>query len=326
MIIDGFQRVHDYLRISVTDHCNLRCAYCMPDEDYDFTPDDRLMSAAEIESIARVFVDMGVKKIRLTGGEPLLRMDAGDIIQRLSALPVQLTLTTNATRLHLHLDTLRAAGVKSLNISLDTLDRTRFQMLTKRDRFDRVMDNIERALEEGLVVKVNVVVMKGINDKEVLDFVALTKERPIHVRFIEFMPFSGNRWDASKVFTWQDMLSTISERFDFLPLEHEPNGTAKRYQVLRHAGSFAVISTMSAPFCSDCNRMRLTADGKMKNCLFSKQEADLLGPWRKGEDIRELIQQSIREKKELLGGQFTTDLKNIHTDEMENRSMITIGG
>jgi cyclic pyranopterin phosphate synthase len=157
-------------------------------------------------------------------------------------------------------------------------------------------------------------------------FVELTRERPVHVRFIEFMPFSGNRWDAAKVFTWQDILASISERYDFLPLQHEPNGTAKRYQVLGHAGSFAVISTMSAPFCGDCNRMRLTADGKMKNCLFSKQETDLLGPWRKGEDIKALITQSVLDKKEMLGGQFTSDLGSVHTDEMKNRSMITIGG
>jgi GTP 3',8-cyclase len=326
MITDGYQRVHDYLRISLTDHCNLRCAYCMPDEDYAFTPDDRLMRSEDIEGLSRVFVELGVKKIRLTGGEPLLRTDAGDILRRLSQLPVQLTLTTNATRLHLHLDDLKASGVRSLNISLDTLDRIRFQMLTRRDRFDRVMGNILLALDEGFHVKMNMVVMKGLNDQEIGDFVALTREKPLHVRFIEFMPFSGNHWDAAKVFTWQDMLARISERFEYVPLAHEPNGTAKKYQVKDHAGTFAVISTMSAPFCGDCNRIRLTADGKMKNCLFSTRETDLLGPWKRGEDIRPLIHQCILEKKQMLGGQFTTDLGSVHADEMKNRSMITIGG
>ena len=326
MIIDGYRRVHDYLRISLTDHCNLRCAYCMPNEEYDFTPDDRLMSTSDIEALSRIFVEMGVKKIRLTGGEPLLRKDADEILHRLSQLPVQLTITTNATRLHDHIDSLKAAGVRSLNISLDTLDRTRFQMLTRRDRFDRVMGNIERALHEGFQVKLNMVVMKGLNEQEIPDFVQLTKDKPLHVRFIEFMPFSGNHWGADKVFTWQNMLALISDRHDFMPLEHEANATSKKYQIPGHAGTFAVISTMSAPFCGDCNRIRLTADGKMKNCLFSRQETDLLGPWRRGEDIRPLIHQGIHDKKEMLGGQFTSDLASVHTEDMENRSMITIGG
>lgn len=326
MIVDGFNRVHDYLRISLTDNCNLRCFYCMPEEEYEFTPASRLMQADEIEAIAKVFVSNGVNKIRLTGGEPLVRKDAADIIRRLGALGVRLTLTTNGTRLHEFMDVIKEAGITSLNISLDTLDKDRFMLMTRRDQYDRVRSNIALAIREGLHVKVNVVVMKGLNDGEIVDFIRWTKEEPIHVRFIEFMPFSGNKWNSDRVMTWQQILEVATDAFDVLPLEREKHETAKKYIIPGHQGTFAVISTMSAPFCGDCNRMRLTADGKMKNCLFSTTETDLLTPFRQGMDIVPLIYQSIRDKKKALGGQFTTDLEKIETSKLENRSMITIGG
>lgn len=326
MIIDGFNRIHNYLRISLTDNCNLRCFYCMPEEEYEFTPAGRLMQPDEIESIARVFVEQGVNKIRLTGGEPLVRKDAADIIMRLSKLPVTLTLTTNGTRLHEFSAILKNAGVKSLNISLDTLNKEKFNLMTRRNQFERVYDNIQLIIQNGFHVKVNVVVIKNLNDEEILDFVRWTKNEPVHVRFIEFMPFTGNRWQSEKVFTWQQILETVSNEFDILPLEKEKHETAKKYIIPGHKGTFAVISTMSAPFCSDCNRMRLTADGKMKNCLFSHSETDLLTPFRNKEDILPLIYQSIRDKKKALGGQFTTDLEKIESEKIMNRSMITIGG
>lgn len=326
MIIDGFNRVHDYLRISLTDNCNLRCFYCMPEEEYEFTPASKLMQADEIESIAKVFVANGVNKIRLTGGEPLVRKDAADIILRLAKLGVKLTLTTNATRLHEFVDVIKEAGIKSLNISLDTLQKDRFLMMTKRDQFDRVRSNIDLMIAEGIHVKVNAVAMKGINDGEINNFIRWTKDVPLHVRFIEFMPFSGNRWNSDRVMTWQQILEVASSEFDILPLEREVHETAKKYTVPGYQGTFAVISTMSAPFCGDCNRLRLTADGKMKNCLFSQTETDLLTPLRNGEDILPYIHQSILDKKKSLGGQFTTDMDKIETSKLENRSMITIGG
>jgi cyclic pyranopterin phosphate synthase len=298
----------------------------MPEEEYTFTPASKLMQADEIESIAKIFVAQGVKKIRLTGGEPLVRKDAADIIERLSKLPVKLTITTNGTRLHEFVDVIKKAGITSLNISLDTLQKDRFMLMTRRDQFDRVRSNIDLMLSEGINVRVNAVVMKGLNDHEISDFVAWTKEQPVHIRFIEFMPFSGNRWDSAKVMTWQEILSRVSDEYDVLPLDREKHDTAKKYIVPGHQGTFAVISTMSAPFCGDCNRMRLTADGKMKNCLFSTSETDLLTAFRNGEDLVPLIHQSIRDKKKALGGQFTTDMGNIETSKLENRSMITIGG
>lgn len=326
MIVDGFSRVHDYLRISLTDNCNLRCFYCMPEDEYDFVPHSKLMQADEIEGIARVFVSEGVKKIRLTGGEPLVRKDAADILLRLSQLPVKLTITTNGTRLHEFVQVLKDCGISSLNISLDTLQKDRFNLLTKRDQFVRVKDNIDLMVQEGFHVKVNMVVMKGINDTEITDFIEWTRRDPVHVRFIEFMPFSGNRWNMDKVFTWQQVLEVASSQYNITPIDHELHETAKKYSIPGHKGTFAVISTMSAPFCSDCNRMRLTADGKMKNCLFSNSETDLLSAYREGKPIRDLIFQNIRDKKESLGGQFTTDMKKIEAEKLKNRSMISIGG
>jgi GTP 3',8-cyclase len=173
---------------------------------------------------------------------------------------------------------------------------------------------------------VNVVVTKGLNDNEINDFIAWTKDEPLDVRFIEFMPFSGNKWSSDKVFTWQEILHRASEAFDIIPVERENHDTAKKYQVPGHAGSFAVISTMSEPFCGDCNRIRLTADGKLKNCLFSKTETDLLSALRRGEAVLPLIEESIRNKAKELGGQFTKDFEQIKADNIHNRSMITIGG
>jgi GTP 3',8-cyclase len=326
MIIDGFNRAHNYLRISLTDNCNLRCFYCMPEEEYEFTPASRLMQPDEIESIAKIFVAQGVDKIRLTGGEPLVRKDAKDILRRLSKLPVKLTITTNGTRLHEFVDVLEEAGVNSLNISLDTLDKEKFNLMTRRNQFEKVYENIQLMLQRGFHIKVNIVVIKNLNHNEINDFVRWTKDQPVHVRFIEFMPFTGNKWENEKVFTWQQILETVSSEFDILPLEKEKNQIAKKYIVSGHQGTFAVISTMSAPFCGDCNRLRLTADGKMKNCLFSNTEMDLLTPFRNKEDILPLIYKSIAAKKEALGGQFTTNMEIIDTNKITNRSMITIGG
>lgn len=326
MIVDKFNRVHDYLRISLTDNCDLRCFYCMPEEDYQFTPLSKLMQAEEIEAIAKKFVQEGVTKIRLTGGEPLVRKDFAAILQKLAGLNIQLTMTTNGTRLHEFVDSIKESGIKSLNISLDTLQRDRFILMTKRDKHEQVMRNIQLMLDNGIGVKVNVVAMKGINDSEILDFIEWTKNSPVQVRFIEFMPFDGNKWNKEKVLTLQEILDKASDKYLLEPLTRDAHETAKRYKVPGHQGSFAVISTMSAPFCGDCNRMRLTADGKMKNCLFSTNETDLLTAFRNGEDITPLIHQNIGDKKEALGGQFTTDLKKIEINELHNRTMISIGG
>lgn len=326
MLTDKYNRIHNYLRISLTDNCNLRCFYCMPEEDYKFAPSSKLMQFDEIESIAATFVKLGVNKIRLTGGEPLVRKDADKIIASLAKFPVTLALTTNGTRLHEFTDVLKEANIRSINISLDTLDRDKFNLITRRNNFERVWKNIQAMVEQGIHVKINVVAMKGLNENEINDFIRWTKDTPVHVRFIEFMPFSGNKWTSNKVLTWQQILQTIETEYSFLPLKGELNDTSKKYIVPGHQGTFAVISTMTSPFCSTCNRMRLTADGKMKSCLFSKDETDLLSALRNGQDIEPLIRSSVSSKAKELGGQFVNNFEELHADEIKNRSMIAIGG
>lgn len=326
MIKDGFGRVHDYLRISLTDACNFRCTYCMPDELMQFKPSAHLMQVDEFDAIAGMFVRMGVRKIRLTGGEPLVRKEAAKIIEVLSKYPVELTITTNGSRVHEFIHTFKDAGIRSVNVSLDTLNADKFLSVTRRPQFQQVWDNIQLMISEGFHVKINAVMMKGMNDDEILDFIAWTKDQPVHIRFIEFMPFSGNHWENEKVISYQQILETIAAEYDFVKLRDDANATAKKFKVYNHEGTFAIISTMSAPFCSTCNRMRLTADGKMKNCLFSKGEVDLLSAYRSGKDVMPLIEQCVIEKEEALGGQFTQDYEQIDADALTNRSMIRIGG
>lgn len=326
MLKDNFGRVHDYLRISLTDVCNFRCQYCIPDENTHFKPASQLMKADEIDLIAGVFVKMGVNKIRLTGGEPLARKDAAEILMRLSKYPVKLTLTTNGYYLKEFMPVFKKAGINSINVSLDTLDKEKFFSITRRNVFENIWNNIQLLINEGFHVKVNAVIMRGINDNEILDFIEWTKEQLIHIRFIEFMPFKGNQWENKKVFTYQEILDVAGSKYSIMRLNDDLNGTSKKFKPYNHVGTFAVISTMSDPFCSNCNRMRLTADGKMKNCLFSKGEVDILNALRRGEDILSLIKQCIKDKSAALGGQFEGDYHKINAAKISNRSMINIGG
>lgn len=326
MLTDKYGRSHTYLRISLTDNCNLRCFYCMPEEDYAFTPHAQLMQVDEIEQLAKVFVAHGVRKIRLTGGEPLVRRDAPAIIAMLSQLPVELHMTTNGIRIDDMLGEIVSAGFKSVNISLDTLRPERFITITRRNYFERVRANIDLLLKYNVITKINVVVMKGINDDEILDFVALTKSKPVEIRFIEFMPFSGNKWSSNQVLTYDDIVNTVQQAYTIQPVTARPHDTAKAFSIPGHLGRIAIISTMTAPFCAGCNRIRLTADGKLKNCLFSAGETDLLSTLRTGGDVLPLIQQNILSKAQALGGQLAENFEQIETDFLQNRSMITIGG
>lgn len=351
-LFDSFGRRHDYLRISLTDACNLRCVYCIPNEKMLVTPSAKLMQAGEIEKIAAVFVGMGVKKIRLTGGEPLLRKDAKEIIQRLSKFPIDLAVSTNALLVDEYIETFKDANISSVNVSLDTLNPDEFFAITKRGDFKRIMANIYLLLSHNFKVKVNMVVMKGINEHAILDFINWTKDFPLEVRFIEFMPFAGNAWLPEKVFSFKEMLDTISTKYEYFKLEDSLNDTAKKYKVKGHAGTFAFITTITEPFCSSCNRLRITADGRMKNCLFSQDETDLLTAMRNGKEITPMILSCLKSKKQERGGRFDFENKiinscspdasnsiraenndsvgevegNTTTNLTENRSMIRIGG
>jgi cyclic pyranopterin phosphate synthase len=284
------------------------------------------MSKNEIVSLAKTFVKLGVNKIRLTGGEPLIRKDVAEIIEEISLLNVTLTMTTNGVLIHKYIDVLKKANIQSINVSLDTLNAEKFLLLTKRNQFEQVKNNIELLLQNNFSVKVNVVAMKGINDDEINSFVVWTKDQPIHVRFIEFMPFTANQWHHEKVISYKEILNIISKEFDFIKLVDDKNDTTKKYKVIGHKGTFAIISTMTAPFCSTCNRIRLTADGKLKNCLFSKTETDLLFALRNNENIEALIHGNFLNKEKELGGQLLSDFTKVDASILENRSMISIGG
>ncbi|MFM7217886.1 MAG: GTP 3',8-cyclase MoaA [Bacteroidota bacterium] len=322
MLQDSHGRVHDYLRISLTDVCNLRCTYCMPEHPV-FTPTASMMSSEEVVSFSRFFVNHGVKKIRLTGGEPLVRSDFANILQGISLLRSsgleELTLTTNGILLDRYIDALSAAQIRSVNVSLDTLLPERFQAITRRDNFHKVLSNLHLLLDRNFKVKVNMVVMKGVNDDETVEFIRWTRDYPIHVRFIEFMPFAGNRWQDKRLIRSAELLDRASSFFDFEPLEGSPNDTARAFRVIGFSGTFAFISTMSEPFCGGCNRIRLTADGKIKNCLFSRTEADLLSAIRSGGDVEQLVKNAILTKEASWGGQELFQ-------GSENRSMVAIGG
>jgi cyclic pyranopterin phosphate synthase len=326
---DSLGRNHDYLRISITEHCNLRCTYCMPEEGIALTPKLHLMTADEIIEIAKTFVNFGVKKIRLTGGEPLVRKDAADIILLLGKLGVNLTITTNGILVPNFIETFKEAGIKTVNISIDSLIKEKFNQITRRNYFDSVMQNIDLLLQEGFRVKLNMVLIQGFNEDEIIDFINLTQHKNIQVRFIEFMPFSGNQWDKSKLVTYAQVLETVQSNYNFNDIERlvdSPNDTAKNFKIKSHLGSFAIISSVTNPFCSTCNRIRLTADGKLKNCLFSNTETSLLETLRAGDSILPLIQQNLLSKKAVRGG-MDDDAKFQNPDLFsQNRSMIAIGG
>lgn len=325
MLKDRHNRVHDYLRISIIDNCNFRCTYCMPDENITFLKQKFLMKPEEIFSISKTFVDLGIKKIRLTGGEPLMRKDFGEIITQLSSLPIKIGITTNGLLLDKYLNSILKANISSINISLDTLEKEKFKTITQRNHFDRVWSNIFLCINHNIHVKLNVVVIKGTNDEELIDFVQLTKDLPIHIRFIEFMPFDQNNWDKDKVLSNDVAISKIQQNFSLYKLKDGKNDTDKKFGINGHLGTISFISTLSDSFCSTCNRMRVTADGKMKNCLFGKDELDLISALRNDESLVPIIEKSIYLKHRKLGGQFE-DYQKLKSDELANRSMIKIGG
>jgi len=329
MIKDQQNRVHDYLRISLTERCNLRCFYCMPEGGVELVPKSHLMTYEEILAIATIFVEMGIKKIRLTGGEPLIRKDANVIIEALGQLPIELGITTNGIIVDRFISSFKKAGLKAVNVSLDTLDRDKFALVTKRDDFEKVRKNIDLLLAEGFLVKINVVLIRAINFDEIIDFINVTEHKNLQIQFIEFMPFDGNKWDWEKGISLAEIIEKANAHYqesNVLRIQDKPNDTAVNYKIKGYKGSFSVISTITNPFCSTCNRIRLTANGRIKNCLFSTGETDLLTPFRAGEDIQALILKSIQSKAPERGGWESLEEFSKPENHGQNRSMILIGG
>lgn len=297
----------------------------MPAEGLPWLERADVLSFEEIERLARIFVDGGVDKIRLTGGEPTVRRDLPKLIERLSGISGvrTRTMTTNGWTLREHARTYRTAGLTGLNISVDSLKRERYKDITLSDGLDRVLDGLEAAIDAGFEsLKVNVVVMAGVNDDELLDFVELSRLKPINVRFIEFMPFPDNEWNLDKVFSYREMVSRISSRYAVRPIPGELGAVGKDFAIEGFAGSIGFVTSMTDSFCGDCNRLRLTADGQIKVCLFSNGETSLRDIVRSGGSDTD-VELAIRDA---LDKKWKEHPPMERLFKLENRRMVQIGG
>ena len=290
---DGHGRPITSLRVSVTDRCNFRCQYCMPAEGMDWLPREDVLSFEEIERVVRLLARMGVTDLRLTGGEPLARREFPQLLARLAPIPglEDISLTTNGYLLERQLPELAAAGLRRINVSLDSLTRHRFLELTRRDALDRVLASLRaaEAYPELFPIKVNCVAMRGFTEEEILPFAEFARQRPYEVRFIEFMPLDADHaWERDSVLSGAEIRAVIETEFPLEPIKREPHATARTYRFTDGAGTIGFVNPVSEPFCADCNRIRITADGKLRTCLFSLAETDLRATMRRSEDDAEL--------------------------------------
>lgn len=323
VLTDRFGRKHSYLRLSITDACNFACTYCMPDNKQCELTGNK-MSAREIIELASAFHELGVTKIRLTGGEPTVHPEFSDIIEGLGKIPAELALTTNGYLLEKHFNHLYSNGVRNINFSLDTLRSSRFKAITNRNAFDKVFANLILAIKIGFDVKLNAVIMRGTNEDEIIDFAELTRRYPLTVRFIEFMPFKDNNWNFGKSFTEADMLEKLRSRYEITEFIDSPEEKANYYTLPNAQGKVGMISTLSHPFCENCNRLRVTADGRLKNCLFGKEEYNLVENYRNGQPIIDVLKQALLDKADVHGGNKTLTHSSPQTGD--NRNMYSIGG
>ncbi|KAL9065732.1 MAG: hypothetical protein Q9157_007375 [Trypethelium eluteriae] len=308
-LTDNFHRQHDYLRISITEKCNLRCLYCMPEEGVPLSPPAHLLTSPEIFYLSSLFVSQGVAKIRLTGGEPTVRKDIIPLMHSIGSLRSrglkELALTTNGLTLHRKLDSMVEAGLTGVNLSLDTLDPFQFQIMTRRKGFEAVMKSIDRILEmnalgAGIKLKLNCVVMRHINEREIIPFAEMGREKDIEVRFIEYMPFDGNKWSQGKMVPYQEMLDIIKSKYPSLQkVQDHKNDTSKTFQVPGFVGKLGFITSMTHNFCGTCNRLRITSDGNLKVCLFGNSEVSLRDLLRQGNHGDPIDQEAFEGMKQM---------------------------
>jgi cyclic pyranopterin phosphate synthase len=321
-LIDTFGRIHNNLRISVTDRCNLRCTYCMP-EDVKFMDRAELLTFEEITRFVQIAAPLGVDKVRLTGGEPLLRRDLARLVAMLVAVPGirDVGITTNGLTLAEHAQELFDAGLRRINVSLDALDPGRFRQLTRRDGVDKVSAGILAARKAGFdPVKVNAVSIRGVTEHEVVPLAQFAREHGLEMRFIEYMPIGADHWERGKVYFAHEILEQIeSQVAPLVPAEdYDPRAPAMEFRYTDGGGRIGIIASISRPFCLSCNRLRLTSDGKVRNCLFAIDEADVKGLLRGGgtdEAIAEVIRTNVRAKwegHEINTSRFIKPLRTMH--------------
>jgi cyclic pyranopterin phosphate synthase len=332
-LVDTHGRVHRDLRISLTDRCSLRCTYCMPEQGNEWLARSSILTLDEIERVARVAASDGISTFRLTGGEPLLRTDVVDVVERIARLttpdgaPVQVAMTTNGIRLAEFLPALVAAGLGRVNISIDTLNRDRFRELTRRDRLDDVLAGIAAAAASGLrPLKLNAVAMRGVNDDELVELVEFALAHGAELRFIEQMPLdAGHTWSRENMVTREEILETLSARWRLEAVPGRGGAPAERWR-LDGGGTVGVIASVTAPFCGDCDRLRLTADGQLRNCLFSTSEYDLLPALRGGETGEQLDLGIDRMLRSCVRGKLPGHAINDPSFLQPARGMNAIGG
>ncbi len=324
-LIDAHRRTISYLRLSVTDRCNLRCLYCTPVTGFENIPHREILTYEEMTRLTRLCLSLSMTKVRLTGGEPLVRKGIVEFVRQLKALPVpDLRLTTNGTLLGQFAQGLFAAGVRRVNVSLDTLDKNKFKKITKAGSLKRVWESLAQAEAVGMgPIKLNVVIIRGMNDDEIEDFARLSLETPYKIRFIEFMPLERNGWKPGRVISSEEVLDRLEKLGHLQEITPETgDGPARRFRLEDGPGEVGLISPISHHFCPACNRLRITADGKLLTCLFSSTEIDLKGPLRNGADDEELlaiIRRAVAEKP--LGHHLAEGKSTAH-----DRPMSTIGG
>lgn len=326
MLVDSFGRTIDYLRLAITDKCNLRCRYCMPEEGIDFSKNQDLLSLKEIEQLAVVFAKLGIHKIRLTGGEPFMRKDIMEILDVLSNSFKNINLTTNATLIGPYIGQLHQYNISSFNISIDSLHREKFFAITKRDQFDTVYNTIWTLYEMGFRIKLNIVVMKGINEDEIIDFCNLAHQNAIDVRFIEAMPFNAHDGNESQFLSLTEIEARIKMAFPSLKKQDSPRKSSSvKYSIDGFIGNIGIIPAFSRTLCGMCNRIRLTPEGQLLTCLYADQGINLRDSMRAGLTNEQLIAeiQAVIKEKAIDG--FVAEANRENTSNVF-QSMTTIGG
>lgn len=327
MLVDNHNRTINYLRLAVTDRCNLRCNYCMPAEGINFARREELLTTRELTALCKTLVEEGIDKIRITGGEPFVRKDLMELLSNLRELPGlrEISITTNATLIGPHIGRLKELGIRNINVSLDAITKETFDRITRRDQFETVYGNLMKLIEEGFNVRINFIVLEGQNIEDILPVLELQKNYPVSVRFLEEMPFNGGSKSFNKIkWDYKRILSYVAEAYpDFEKLPAPATSTSMNYKISGHEGSFGLIPSFSRTFCGSCNRLRITAKGDVITCLYGKPKLNIRQIMRGGEAVTQLRQaiHNVLQTRERTG----FDAQKAYSEVFDN-SMTSIGG